>query len=135
MVSDKLKNYFFISIPFFVAHETEELVTAFWEVDPLTNFVASFFADIPQALFIAWNFEFLLFLIIIALLLRGEMWILRIFTVFGLLFLLEFGHLVRVFLYFEYYPGMITAFPLLIIGFFFWKELVRCYRIVGAHSI
>lgn len=128
MISNRLKNLFFLSLPFFLAHEVEEFMTGFWKVDPLTNFAASFFTDIPQAIFIAWNFEFLLFLGIIAFLVKGGKWTLRVFTILGLLFAMEINHLVRFFVNFEYYPGMITAFALLVIGFFFWKELIKNYK-------
>lgn len=128
MISNRLRNLFFLSIPIFAAHEAEEFIGEFWKVDPVTNFASSFFESIPQAIFIAWNFEFLLFLGVIAFLIKGGRWPLRMFTILGLLFLMELNHLVRFLFTFQYYPGMITAFMLIIVGLFFWKELIRNYQ-------
>ena len=130
MISTKLKKIFIFSIPIFILHEIEEFITGFWKVDPLTNYVAKFFPDRNLAIFTIFNLELLLFMVVVALALKSEKWQLRMFTLFGFVYFFELSHVVRLFNTFEYYPGMITAFMSLIIGFFFWKELLANYKTI-----
>ncbi len=128
MITPKLKTIFYISIPVFIAHEIEEFITGFWKIDPLTASVANLFSSKNLAVFTIFNIELILFMIVIALALKSEKWQLRMFTLFGLVYLFELSHVVRLLSTFEYYPGMITAFASLVVGFFFWKELLQNYK-------
>ncbi len=128
MISTKLKQIFTLSIPVFIAHEIEEFATGFWKIDPLTNFVAKLFPDKNLAVFTIFNIVLLVVIIIVALALKSAKWQLAMFTFFGLAYLFELSHLVRFFYTFQYYPGMITAFLSLIMGFLFWKELINCWK-------
>lgn len=128
MVSSRLKNIFTASIPIFVAHEAEEFATGFWKVDPLTAYIANLFPDRNMAVFTIFNVEFLIIMIAIAMALRSAKWQLRMFTVFGFLYLFELSHITRLLSEFEYYPGMVTAFISLIVGLFFWRELIRNWK-------
>jgi hypothetical protein len=128
MISSRLKKIFVLSIPIFIIHEVEEFVTGFWKIDPFTDFVARLFPDKNLAIFTIFNLELIIFMIFVALALKSPRWQLRMFTVFGLVYLFELSHVVRLFVDFKYYPGMITAFLSLIAGFFFWKELIKIYK-------
>ncbi len=128
MISTKLKRIFIWSIPVFMIHEIEEFATGFWKIDPLTNYVAKFFPSTNLAVFTIFNLELLVFIIVIALALQSPKWQMRMFTVFGFVYFFELSHIVRLLTTFEYYPGMITAFLSLIMGFFFWKELIKNWQ-------
>ena len=130
MITNRLKKLFLLSIPVFVLHEIEEFITGFWKVDPLTNYVAKLFPDKNLAIFTFFNLELLLFMMVVALALKSERWQLRMFTLFGLVYFFELSHVIRLFTSIKYYPGMITAFLSLIIGFFFWKELIKNYKLI-----
>lgn len=128
MISTKLKNIFIFSIPVFIVHEIEEFVTGFWKIDPLTSFVAKLFPDKNLAVFAIFNLELIILMVVIAVALRSPKWQLRMFILFGLVYFFELSHVVRLIHSFNYYPGMITAFLSLIVGFFYWKELIRNWK-------
>jgi len=129
VISNKLRKIFIFSIQIFIIHEFEEFITGFWKVDPFTSFIAKLFPDKNLAVFTIFNLELIIFMVVIALALKSPKWQLRMFTLFGLLYFFELSHVFRLLTTFEYYPGMITAFLSLIVGFFYWKELIQNWRI------
>ncbi len=68
-------------------------------------------------------------MLIIALLVSiGKKGQIVLMTVLGFIYFYELNHLFHAILQGNYYPGLITSLPLPIIGFFFWKELIRNFR-------
>lgn len=128
MTTSRLKNIFLIAIPFFIAHEIEEWLTNFWDTDALTKFVSQYFQTISQATFVGWNAAFILSLIAIFLVLKGGKSTLFVMWALGFIFIFELNHAIKALASFSYYSGAITSIPLLIIGFFFWKELIKQWR-------
>ena len=124
-LSKKLKNIFLISIPIFIAHGLEAYFTGFYNVDSFFNFFIKLFGytNLNQAIFITFEIVVWLLLIISFLLFKDRKFILFIITVWGLILIFELHHLIKALLRWDYYPGTVTAILLLIIGFFFWKEL------------
>lgn len=130
MMSSKLKTLFYISIPLFVAHGLEELLNGFYNVDWSTKLVFEFLngMSVPQATF--WVFQIMLWLalIVFALLIASEKWRLSLMFIPSIIFIVELHHIWKALESWNYYPGVITAIPLTIIGFFFWKELLKNLR-------
>ena len=131
MITSKLKNIFLLSIPLFIAHGLEEILTGFYNVDSHVAFMFGKLATMPttQALFILFQIMIWLILIIGYLLLLGPKWQLRLMFIPGIVFIYELQHLYKAFEVDGYYPGLITAVPLYIVGFLFWKELIKNYKI------
>lgn len=129
MISLKLKNIFALSIPVFVAHGLEEYFNNFYNVDWSTKFVFGFMEtmSVPQATFLVFQIMLWLALIVIAFLISNEKWRLRLMLLPGIIFIIELHHIWTAVKMWGYYSGLITAIPLTIIGFLFWKELLKNY--------
>ena len=127
MISQKLKTIFIISIPVFIAHGLEEFFNAFYNIDWSTKLVFGFLYEmsVPQATFLVFQIMLWLALIVFAFLIANEKWRLRLMFLPGIIFIVELHHPWSVITSWDYYPGAITAIPLLILGFLFWKELLK----------
>src|SRR3989344_6948252 len=127
MISLKLKNIFVLSIPVFIAHGLEEIFNDFYNIDWSTKLVFGFLngMSVPQATFIVFQAMMWLALIVFALLIANEKWRLRLMFLPGVIFIVELHHPWAVIESWSYYPGAITAIPLLVLGFLFWKELLK----------
>ena len=125
MITERLKNLFALSILLFIAHGIEEIATRLYSTDSHVAFLFGKLATLPtlQALFILFQIMIWLVLIVGYLLLLGPKWQLRLMFVPGLIFIYELHHLYKAIDVGGYYPGLVTAIPLYIVGFFFWKEL------------
>ena len=126
-MSSKLKTIFVISIPFFIAHGLEEFFNNFYNIDWSTKLVFGFLnqMSVSQATFLVFQIMLWLALIVFAFLIANDKWRLRLMLLPGIIFLVELHHPWSVITTWSYYPGAITAIPLLIIGFLFWKELLK----------
>ena len=127
MISQKLRTIFIISIPVFVAHGLEEYFNGFYNVDPFLKFFFRYFETmtIPQATFLVFQIMLWLVLIVFAFLIANDKWRLRLMFLPGIIFIVELDHPWSVITSWCYYPGALTAIPLLILGFLFWKELLH----------
>lgn len=130
MISKKLKTIFIISIPFFITHGLEEIFNNFYNVDWSTKLVFGFLNEmpVPQATFIVFQIMVWLALIVFAFLITSEKWRLRLMFLPGIIYIVELHHIWSAIKIWSYSPGLVTALPLLILGFFFWKELIKNYR-------
>src|SRR3990167_10208314 len=130
MISQKLKTIFYISIPVFIAHGLEEIFNGFYNVDWSFKLVFGFVETmpVPQATFIVFQIMLWLALIIFAFLIASEKWRLRLMFLPGIIFIVELHHPWSAITSLGYYPGVITSIPLVIIGFLFWKELIKNWK-------
>ena len=48
--------------------------------------------------------------------------------VFGAVYILQLHHIWKAAVSWSYYPGLITALAFPVIGFFFWKELIKSFQ-------
>ena len=131
MISQKLKIIFLVSIPVFVAHGLEEIFTGLYNVDSHVAFMFGGLAKLPtmEALFILSQIMIWLVLVVSFLLLLGPKWQLRRMIILGLVYIYELHHFWKAFEAWGYYPGLITAIAFAVIGFFFWKELIKNYKL------
>src|SRR3990167_4478229 len=127
MISKKFKTIFIISIPVFIAHGLEEFSNGFYNVDWSFKFVFGFLntMSVPQATFLVFQIMLWLALIVFAFLIANDKWRLRLMLLPGIIFLVELNHPWSVITSWGYYPGAITSIPLVILGFLFWKELLK----------
>ncbi len=127
MISKRLIAIFLVSIPLFIAHGLEEILTGLYNTDSHVAFMFGSLAKLPniQALFVLFQIMIWFMLIISYLLLLGPKWQLRLMFIPGFIFIYELHHLYKAISVAGYYPGIITAILLYVIGFFFWKELLK----------
>ena len=125
MISEKLKKITFLSLLLIYAHGLEEIIMGFWKFDSVLMTFNNNLQTIPQAVYYASHIPWWLVLIPMFLLILGGKWTLRVMILFGIVFIIELHHLFGALISQTYYPGMITAFFYPIVGFFYWKELIR----------
>ena len=130
MISQKLKTIFIISIPIFIAHGLEEFFNNFYNTDWSTKLVFGFLNEmsVSQATFLVFQIMLWLALIVFAFLIANEKWRLRLMLLPGMIFIVELHHPWSVITSWDYYPGAISAIPLLVLGFLFWKELLKNFK-------
>lgn len=130
MITPKLKNLFLLLASLFIAHGLEEILTGFYNIDSQVEFWLGSLNSLPtpQATFILFQIMIALILIIGYVLLLGPKWQLRMMFVPGIVLIYELHHLYKAIDVGGYYPGIITAIPLYIVGIIFWKELLKNYK-------
>lgn len=130
MISNKLKTIIFLSAPFFVLHQTEEYLTKFYQIDDLSRFAFQLFEPMGslQATFLLFEIMTIVLFIVSYLFLKGGKAILALAILFGSVFIFELHHLVKAIQTGGYYPGIVTAIFIYILGFFYWKELLINWR-------
>ncbi len=135
-MTSKLLNLFLLSIPLFIAHGSEEILTDFYKIDSHSQFMFGYLNSLPtpQAVFVLFQIMLGLMLIIAYLLISRPKWQMRLMFLPGIIFIYELYHLFKAVSVGGYYPGLITAIPLYIIGALFWKELIRI-QTANHHSI
>ncbi len=127
MITKKLKIIFGISIPLFIAHGIEEILTGFYNVDAWDQFLFIPFQTLSMhgVMFVTFQIMLWLLLTISLILLLGERWQLRMLAVFGFVYIFELHHLVKAILVGGYYPGLYTALVFPFVVFFFWREWLK----------
>jgi hypothetical protein len=129
-MSKKLKKLFSIIVLLSILHGLEEYFTGFYEIDPqfLYIFNPLFSMSIQQATFLLFQVLFWLILILFALLISSEKMRIRLMVIPGVIVFYEVHHIIEAFISGSYYPGLVTAIILPILGVFFWKELLINFR-------
>ena len=131
MISSKLKNIFALSIPLFIAHGIEEFLTHFYDIDAHDQAIFGLLSSLSNhgATFVVFQIMFWLILIVSFLLISSEQWRFRLMFVPGIIFIYELHHLYKAVLTGGYYPGLITALLFPVIGYFYWRELLKAREI------
>src|SRR3990167_8207951 len=127
MVTTRLKTLFALSIPLFIAHGTEEILTGFYAIDSHVVFVFGWLQPLLslQTSFLILQLVFCTFLVIAYFVLRADQFVLPLLLFVGVLYVYELHHLLKTFQAGSYYPGLATAIPLYMIGVLYWWELLR----------
>ena len=131
-MTTKLQKLFLLSIPLFIAHGLEEILTGFYNIDSQVDFWFGGLNSLPtpQATFILFQIMIWLILIIGYLLLLGPKWQLRLMFIPGMVFVYELYHLYKAVMVGGYYPGLITALLFPVIGDFYWRELLKARKLI-----
>ncbi len=133
MISDKFKNLILLSALVFILHGTEEYLTGFYQTDSLSRFAFQLFEPMSslQATFLLFQIMIGALLFISYILLKGGKGVLILSTFLGGIFIFELHHLIKAVEIQNYYPGLFTAFLIYLVGFFYWKELLKNWRNYG----
>lgn len=106
----------------------EEYLTRFYDGDPIFAIFFRLFRGMsfPQAIFLELQvLLWVLFTTLFLVLLNKRILNLAVCTLFGLIFIVEIHHLLHALLIRNYYPGLITSIPLLVLGYVYWRELIK----------
>jgi len=128
MISQKLRTIFLLAVALFVVHGIEEFLTGFYNIDWLFLLVFGKLGSSLAQTFIIYQ------LVLWALLGLSYVLVIRgkgtriLSSIIGVIMLLELQHLYEVAVTGKYYPGAYTAILFPIIGFLFWKELIKEYK-------
>jgi len=130
-MSRKLKIIFSIIVLLFIFHGLEEYFTGFYKVSRQFLYVFSplFSMSVQQATFLLFQISLWLTLILSVLLIASERWRICLMVIPGIIVFYEVHHIIEAFITGGYYPGLITAIILPILGIFFWKELLVNFRL------
>lgn len=123
----KFGRLFVLASLFLVLHGIEEYLTGFYNVDPIFGFLFSPLKtmSVPQSTFFVFQICLFLALIMLFLASSGGKAVRVVYGVIGFFLFFEIHHVVEALIRGGYYPGLITAIVLPIIGIFYWKELMR----------
>src|SRR3989344_5938046 len=128
MISQRLKYIFLLTILLTFVHGGEEIATGFYQKDLFILFFAKYFSTIPQTFFFTFHFMWWIVLLVTMVFLIGGRFAYWLLTLVSVIYVFELHHVVKALLASGYYPGVITALFFPILGFFFWKELIRNWR-------
>ena len=128
MITKRIVNIFLLSILAFYLHGLEEVLTGFYHVDPTIQWLAGQFNSVDQAVYYMFHFWWWMILPIAFLLLKGGKWVYPVLVFYGLVLFFESYHVMRALVDWHYFPGMITAFAIPVIGVFYWKELIKIFK-------
>ena len=131
MISNKLKNIFALSIPLFIAHGIEEFLTHFYDIDAHDQAIFGLLSSLSNhgATFVVFQIMLWLLLIVFYLLISSEQWRFRLMFIPGIIFIYELHHLYKAVMLVGYYPGLVTALLFPIVGYLYWKELLKLNKI------
>jgi hypothetical protein len=132
MITTRLKAIFALSIPLFIAHGIEEIMTGFYSVDAWDVYLFQPFAQLSLhgVMFVTFQLMFWLLLVVSLVLLSGERWRFRMLGIIGVVYIFELHHIIKAVLAGGYYPGLITSLLFPIFAYFFWKEWIRNIKFV-----
>jgi hypothetical protein len=131
MITNRLKNIFVLSIPLFIAHGIEEFLTHFYDIDAQDQAIFGLLSSLSNhgATFVVFQIMLWLLLIVSYLLILSEQWRFRLMFIPGIIFIYELHHLYKAMMIGGYYPGLITALLFPVIGYFYWRELLKARKI------
>lgn len=131
MVSQRLRKILLISIFVFFFHGIEEYLTGFYNIDSTFRAFVVLFdpMSLPQDTFLLLQATVLLLLLMLFLVTSSnKKTTLSLMTLVGVAYVLESSHFIEAIKVRGYYPGLITAFLFIPIGFYFWNELIKEWR-------
>lgn len=128
MPSKKLQRLFLVSLVIIYLHGFEEILTGFQYHDSFIAFGANKVGTTPEVYYWVSHITFWIALPLLYFVFKNGKAGLVLAGIFGLIFIVEFHHLIKGALSFQYYPGMITALFYPILGFFFWRQLIKDWK-------
>jgi hypothetical protein len=129
MISKNLRKILILTVLLIAAHGVEEVLTGFSAKDFFIQYPSAFFKNAHELFY--WTFHimwWLLVLIAFFLILGGKKAVLIILTLFGFVYIFEIHHVIKGIVSGSYYSGIVTGAIYPILGFFYWKELIKNWR-------
>lgn len=111
-----------------ILHTVEEYFTKLYNVDPFIVFSARYFKVDPVSVYLVIQALALLLIFAISFLSSNNKANKPLIIILGLIFVGELSHLYSSIKIKGYYPGLYTGIILVIIGIFYWKELIKNWQ-------
>lgn len=124
----RLKLILAITVLVMVAHTIEEYVTQLWNFDPFIIAFSQYFQLNPAIVYLVIQVLALLLIFTVLMLAFRDVFNKFLGIVLGLVFLLELLHPYNSIIQGGYYPGLYSGMLLVIVGYFYWKELIKYLR-------
>ena len=123
MISEKLRKIFYIALVLIYVHVIEELLTGFQHTDSFMIIGGNLIGTIPEGFYWILHTIWLLGVPAIYYFFRKSKNLLPLALLFGLVFFVEFHHLIKGLMRMEYYSGIVTSLAYPVLGFFYWKQI------------
>jgi len=120
-----LIKYYVISLILLTSHALEEYLTNFYSLDWSLNYLSSLIHLTPV---IIWLFGQLIGLVLIVVLISKKK-VTFLSFILGLILVFEITHILPAINSMSYYPGLLSAIPILIFSYFYWKGLLKTARL------
>lgn len=128
MVSKRLKRIFLITLFLIYVHGIEEILTGFSNVDSFMVFGAGVFNTSSELFYWVTHSILWVLLPILYVLINKKIFARILFSLFGIIFIVELHHIYKALEWKSYYPGLITSLMYPIIGIFYYTELIKDWR-------
>lgn len=130
MISKRLLNILILTLGLIYLHGLEEIISGTFPFnDPWMVYFGNLFGTKTEVFY--WTFHGMWWLLVpigIILLRGSRKLVFSLLTLFGILYFIELHHPIKAILAGHYYPGMITGLMYPILGFFYWKELLKNWK-------
>ena len=130
MKSNKLQSIFLVLGALFIIHGLEEYATGFYHIDWSYRLTFGGLSDV-SSVFLLYQFSLWILLLLTFILLKRGKRIIWLLMIWGIGSVLELQHVYASLMSQSYYPGLITSLLFPIVGFFFWKELLKNRRTIN----
>ncbi len=127
-MTKRLHNLFVLAIPLFIVHGLEEYFTGFYKIDASFLYTIGRLSNNTAKTFLFFQVMVWLVLAATAALRLPKRWTLALLTFWGIVMIFELHHVYEALILGGYYPGLVTALLFAIIGYFYWKELIKNYK-------
>lgn len=125
MISNKLKKLFLLSLLLIYIHGVEEILTGFAYKDSFMVFGANLFKTATENFYWVFHLIWWVAVPVLFFLFKQTKLIFLLMSIYGSVFVIEIHHLAKAVILGSYYPGMITAVFYPVLGYFYWKELIK----------
>ncbi len=116
-----MRKYYIISLALFILHALEEYLTHFYSVDWSLNYLSSLINLTPATIWL--SLQVVGIVLIVILISKKNITFLSFILGFVLVF--EITHVLPAITTRSYYSGLLSAIPILIFSYFYWKKLLK----------
>jgi len=120
-----VRNIVLLSIPLFIAHGFEEALTGIHTIDSQVMFAVGWMPFPVEVSFYVFQATFWIALLGVYFLLAYRTLFVPLAIAIGIIYLYELHHVYKAAQIGGYYPGLISSMALYVVGFFFWKKLLK----------
>ncbi len=128
MTTQRFRKFkYILSFTFIVMllHTIEEYVTKVYDADPFIVFTSHYFNVSPVAIYALIQILVLTLILMFLMQLSCQRFDISLAALLGFVFILELLHPYNSIRMWGYYPGLYTGIVLVILGFFYYRELLR----------
>lgn len=123
-VTNQFKYILVATLIAMLLHTVEEFITKLWNFDPFMIYMSAHFQISGVVIYSIIQVLVLVLIIVVLVLAFKNRLNKSLAILLGLVFFFELLHLYNSIKILGYYPGLYTGIALIVIGYFYWRELV-----------